>query len=63
MVVIGIGGATPESLRARLVVLDLYLQESRATPTVMHRTASDSPTAALDPGVTGLAGFEESTVK
>ena len=55
-VVIGIGGVTPEGLRARLVVLDRHVQRGRAAPTVMHRTACVSPTAALGPGVTVLAG-------
>ena len=55
-VVLGIGGVTPESLRARLVVLDRYVRKGRAAPAVTHRAASVSPTAALGPGVTVLAG-------
>ena len=55
-VVIGIGGVTPKSLRMRLMVLDRYVGKGRAAPTVMHRTASVSPTAVLGPGVILLAG-------
>lgn len=56
LVVIGIGGATPESLRSRLAVLERYVQKGRTAPTVMHRTACVSPAAVLGPGVTVLAG-------
>ena len=54
-VVIGIGGVTPENLRARLRVLDRYLEKGRPAPTVMHRTASVSATAALGVGAIVLA--------
>lgn len=55
-VVIGIGGVTPRDLRARLRVLDRYLEKGRPAPTVKDRTASVSPTAALGSGAIVLAG-------
>lgn len=55
-VVVGIGGVTPENLRARLRVLDRYLERGRPAPTVVDRTASVSTTAALGSGVVVLAG-------
>jgi sugar O-acyltransferase (sialic acid O-acetyltransferase NeuD family) len=53
---IGIGGATPTALAARLAVLDGYLEVGRPEHAVVHASAWVSETAELGPGVIVLAG-------
>lgn len=55
-IVIGVGGVTIVQLKARLALLDYYLDRDHAAPPVVHPQAYVSPSARLGPGVIALAG-------
>lgn len=55
-VVIGKGGVTAEQLKARLALLDSYLNRGHPAPSVVHPAAHVSASARLEPGAIVLAG-------
>lgn len=55
-VVIGMGGVTAMQLKARLALLNSYLDRGHPAPAIVHPQAHVSPTARLDAGAIVLAG-------
>lgn len=55
-IAIGIGGVTAKQLKARLALLDSYLDRGHPAPVIVHPEAHVSTSARLDAGAIVLAG-------
>lgn len=55
-IVIGMGGVTTAQLKARLALLDAYLDRNHPAPPVVHPQAHVSPSVRLEAGAIVLAG-------
>ncbi|MBT5109577.1 MAG: hypothetical protein HOM25_12915 [Rhodospirillaceae bacterium] len=54
-VALGVGGVTPEALKTRLALLQSFLDRNFTANPIIHPTATVSPSAVLEAGVTVLA--------